>query len=143
MKFFYTLFFLLLALTSFSQNGLVRGHVYNAANNEPVALGKITIIDLQKGAITKEDGSYEIVGIAPGIYSFKASCPGFKDQIINEITVTNARSIELDFNLDFVVNEQKEILVKGNRFIRNVESPVSLKTLICAIVTYSTLNIPL
>jgi hypothetical protein len=129
MKFFYTLFFLLLALTSFSQNGLVRGHVYNAANNEAIALGKITIIDLQKGAITKEDGSYEIVGIAPGIYSFKASCPGFKDQIINEITVTNARSIELDFNLDFVVNEQKEILVKGNRFIRNVESPVSLKTL--------------
>ena len=129
MKFFYTLFFLLIALTSFSQNGLVRGHVYNAANNEAIALVKITIIDQQKGAITKEDGSYEIVGIAPGIYSFKATCPGFKDQIINEITVTNARSIELDFNLDFVVNEQKEILVKGNRFIRNVESPVSLKTL--------------
>ena len=129
MKLFYSLFFLLVTLTSFSKNGLVRGHVYNAANNEAVALGKITIIELQKGAITKEDGSFEIVGIAPGIYSFKATCPGFKDQIINEITVTNARSIELDFNLDFVVNEQKEIIVKGNRFIRNVESPVSLKTL--------------
>ena len=129
MKLFYSFFFLLVTLTSFSQNGIVRGHVYNAANNEAVALGKITIIELQKGAITKEDGSYEIVGIAPGIYSFKATCPGFKDQIINEITVTNARSIELDFNLDFLVNEQKEIIVKGNRFIRNVESPVSLKTL--------------
>jgi hypothetical protein len=129
MKFFYSLFFLLVTLTSFSQNGIVRGHVYNAANNEAVALAKITIVELQNGAITNEDGSYEIVGIAPGIYSFKATCPGYKDQIINEITVTNARSIELDFNLDFVVNEQKEILVKGNRFIRNVESPVSLKTL--------------
>ena len=61
MKLFYSLFFLLVTLTSFSQNGLVRGHVYNAANNEAVALGKITIIELQKGAITKEDGSFEIV----------------------------------------------------------------------------------
>ena len=132
MKSLSLLFFIIiifLSFNSFSQNGLVRGHVLNAANNEAIAFVKISILDQQKGAISIEDGSYEIRGIAPGIYSFKASCPGFKDQIINEILVTNARSIELDFNLDFIVKDQKEVVINGNRFLRNVESPVSLKTL--------------
>ena len=110
-----------MSFNSFSQNGLVRGHVLNAANNEAIAFVKISILDQQKGAISIEDGSYEIRGIAPGIYSFKASCPGFKDQIINEILVTNARSIELDFNLDFILKDQKEVIINGNRFLRNVE----------------------
>jgi len=132
MKFLRLLFLIFLSFisfNSFAQNGLVRGHVLNAANNEAIAFVKISILDQQKGAISLEDGSYEIRGIAPGIYSFKASCPGFKDQIINEILVTNARSIELDFNLDFIVKDQKEVVINGNRFLRNVESPVSLKTL--------------
>jgi hypothetical protein len=132
MKFSHLLFIIVLffvSFNSFSQNGLVRGHVLNAANNEAIAFVKISILDQQKGAISLEDGSYEIRGIAPGIYSFKASCPGFKDQIINEILVTNARSIELDFNLDFILKDQKEVIINGNRFLRNVESPVSLKTL--------------
>ena len=125
----FSIIIIFLSFNSFSQNGLVRGHVLNAANNEAIAFVKISILDQQKGAISLEDGSYEIRGIAPGIYSFKASCPGFKDQIINEILVTNARSIELDFNLDFIVKDQKEVVINGNRFLRNVESPVSLKTL--------------
>jgi hypothetical protein len=132
MKFSHLLFIIVLffvSFNSFSQNGLVRGHVLNAANNEAIAFVKISILDQQKGAISLEDGSYEIRGISPGIYSFKASCPGFKDQIINEILVTNARSIELDFNLDFILKDQKEVIINGNRFLRNVESPVSLKTL--------------
>jgi len=132
MKFSHLLFIIVLffvSFNSFSQNGLVRGHVLNAANNEAIAFVKISILDQQKGAISLEDGSYEIRGISPGIYTFKASCPGFKDQIINEILVTNARSIELDFNLDFILKDQKEVIINGNRFLRNVESPVSLKTL--------------
>jgi hypothetical protein len=92
-------------------------------------LVKIQLLDQQIGAISSEDGSYEIKGIAPGVYSFKASSPGFKDQIINEITVTNARSIDLDFFLEVIVIEQKEVTIRANRFQRNVESPLSLKSL--------------
>ena len=78
MKFLSPLFFIFiifLSFYSFSQNGLVRGHVVNAANNEAIAFVKISILEQQKGAVSLEDGSYEIKGISPGIYSFKASCP--------------------------------------------------------------------
>lgn len=112
-----------------SQVGLVRGKIINASTNLGLPFAKIQLLDQQMGAISLEDGTYEIKGIAPGVYSFKASSPGFKDQIINEITVTNARSIDLDFVLEVVVVEQKEVTIRANRFRQNIESPVSLKTL--------------
>ena len=112
-----------------SQVGLVRGKIINASTNLGLPFAKIQLLDQQMGAISMEDGTYEIKGIAPGVYSFKASSPGFKDLIINEITVTNARSIDLDFVLEVVVVEQKEVTVRANRFRQNIESPVSLKTL--------------
>lgn len=112
-----------------SQVGLVRGKIINASTNLGLPFAKIQLLDQQMGAISLEDGTYEIKGLAPGVYSFKASSPGFKDQVINEITVTNARSIDLDFVLEVVVVEQKEVTIRANRFRQNIESPVSLKTL--------------
>ncbi|MEY4861534.1 MAG: hypothetical protein RL059_1238, partial [Bacteroidota bacterium] len=129
MKYVFILSFLFLISYVQSQVGIVRGKVVNSSSNVGLPLVKIQLLDQQIGAISSEDGSYEINGIAPGVYSFKASSPGFKDQIINEITVTNARSIDLDFFLEVVVVEQKEVTIRANRFQRNVESPLSLKSL--------------
>jgi hypothetical protein len=129
MKYLFILSFLFLISYVQSQIGIVRGKVVNASSNVGLPLVKIQLLDQQIGAISSEDGSYEIKGIAPGVYSFKASSPGFKDQIINEITVTNARSIDLDFFLEVLVIEQKEVTVRANRFQRSVESPLSLKSL--------------
>ena len=129
MKYLFIVSFLFLISYVQSQVGIVRGKVVNASSNVGLPLVKIQLLDQQIGAISSEDGSYEIKGIAPGVYSFKASSPGFKDQIINEITVTNARSIDLDFFLEVIVIEQKEVTIRANRFQRNVESPLSLKSL--------------
>jgi hypothetical protein len=129
MKYLFIASFLFLISYVQSQVGIVRGKVVSASSNVGLPLVKIQLLDQQIGAISSEDGSYEIKGIAPGVYSFKASSPGFKDQIINEITVTNARSIDLDFFLEVIVIEQKEVTIRANRFQRNVESPLSLKSL--------------
>ena len=129
MKYLLIVSFLFLISYAQSQVGIVRGKVVSASSNVGLPLVKIQLLDQQIGAISSEDGSYEIKGIAPGVYSFKASSPGFKDQIINEITVTNARSIDLDFFLEVIVIEQKEVTIRANRFQRNVESPLSLKSL--------------
>ena len=129
MKYLLIVSFLFLISYVQSQVGIVRGKVVSASSNVGLPLVKIQLLDQQIGAISSEDGSYEIKGIAPGVYSFKASSPGFKDQIINEITVTNARSIDLDFFLEVIVIEQKEVTIRANRFQRSVESPLSLKSL--------------
>jgi len=126
---FLFLSFTCISLTFFSQNSLVKGKVTNSLNNEPVQFAKIVAIDLQKGAISDENGFYEISGLNPGVYSFKATVAGFEELVINEITVTNARSIELNFELNAIVLEQKEVVIKASPFQRKSESPVSLKTL--------------
>ena len=47
-----------LALTSgvFAQTGVVKGRVYNAANNTAIEFAKIQVIGLQKGAFSDDLG---------------------------------------------------------------------------------------
>lgn len=127
-----TLLFTFLSLATtfvFAQNAKVSGKVFNASNNEPVFFAKVVLVDGGKGATTDDKGQFVIEGLTPGIYSFKASAPGFTDLVLNEITVTNVRTEELQFALEPIVVEQKEVLVKAKPFVRRSESPVSLRTL--------------
>ncbi len=126
---FLLLSFACISFTFLSQNSLVKGKVTNSLNNESIPFAKIVAIDQQKGALSDENGFYEITGLNPGVYSFKASVAGFEEFVINEIAVTNARSIELNFELNAIVLEQKEVVIKASPFQRKSESPVSLKTL--------------
>ena len=114
---------------SFAQNGLIKGRVYNNSNNQGIPQAKVQIVELTKGTITDDIGNFEFSGIAPGVYSFKATAPGFRELILNEITVTNARSVDLEFAMEEFVLENKEVVVKASPFVRKTESPVSLKTL--------------
>ncbi len=129
MKFYFLILTNIFIFFSFSQIGLIKGRVYNTSNNQGIPQAKVQIIELTKGTITDDNGSFEFSGIAPGVYSFKATAPGFRELILNEITVTNARTVELEFALEEFVLENKEVVVKASPFVRKTESPVSLKTL--------------
>ena len=129
MKRFLHLIFFITSFTTFSQNAKVTGKVFNASNNEPLFFAKVVLVDGGKGATTDDKGQFTIESLTPGIYSFKATAPGFTDLVLNEITVTNVRTEELLFALEPIVVEQKEVIVKAKPFIRKSESPVSLRTL--------------
>lgn len=129
MKTFVTAFFILTSLISFTQTGKISGRVFNSSNNESLPFSKVIVVDQQKGAICLDDGSFVIENLSPGVYSFKATSSGFQELIINDITVTNARTVELNFPLEPIVREQKEVTVKAKTFTKVSESPVSLRTL--------------
>ena len=121
-----------LALTSgvFAQTGVVKGRVYNAANNTAIEFAKIQVIGLQKGAFSDDLGEFLIENLEPGVYSFQATVDGFDPLAINDITVTNARSVEVNFAMTAErVKEQENVTVIANPFVQTKESPVSLKTL--------------
>ncbi len=123
------LIFISIQLFLFAQSGIVKGRVFNGINNESISFAKIKVIGLPKGAITDDNGLFEIKGLSPGVYSFKASVSGFKENIINEISISNARTSNLDFSMQQVIVEQEEVVIKSNPFRKRDESPVSLKTL--------------
>ena len=123
--------FLLSGFSLMAQSGLVRGKTFSISNNAVISDVKIQIIELSKGVKSDSLGAYEIGAIPPGIYTFKAVATGFKPSFQNEITVTNARTVTLDFYLEEIISgkDASEVVVKGPKFVRSTESPVSLKTL--------------
>lgn len=121
--------FLLNLLVTIAQSGTITGRVFNSINNQPIEFVKVQLIGFQKGAFSDINGQFTINEIAPGIYSIKVVGDGFKELIIDDITVTNSRSVEIDFPLEELVFEQEEVTVKANPFRKVKESPVSLKTL--------------
>jgi outer membrane receptor for ferrienterochelin and colicin len=118
-------------LLTLAQNGIVRGKTVNLTNNQALDGVKILIVELSTGTVSDAEGKFEFTKLPPGIYTFRATATGYKPAFQNEISVTNARSITLDFAMEELVSgkESEEVVVKGPKFQRNTESPVSLKTL--------------
>lgn len=120
---------LFLPVVAFNQTGVVKGKVVQAVNGLPIELAKVQIIDQQKGTLTNENGDFELTGLAPGVYSFKAVASGFKDLVINEISVTNSRTATIEFQMEDFIQDKEEIVIIAKQFITKSESPNSLKTL--------------
>jgi hypothetical protein len=129
MKHIYFLIALFCLQYSFGQTGKVTGRVFNELNNDPIFYTKVVVVELNKGAITDAEGTFVLDSLKPGVYSFKASVSGFVDLILNDITVTNARTVTLEFPLEPIAKEQKEVEIKAKPFARRLESPVSVRTL--------------
>lgn len=108
---------------------MIKGYVTDIKNNTPLDLVTIQIIGSEKGAVTNENGYYEISGLIPGIYNIKASSLGYDEKINNEIIVTNIRPTELDIKLEESVQNLKEVQVQSAPFSKTEESPVSLRTI--------------
>lgn len=114
----------------FAQSGVVKGRVFNIANNEPIEFAKVQVVGFQKGGFSDDLGAFFIENLDPGVYSFQASVDGFDPLVINDITVTNARSVELNFAMvETAVQEEDNVTVVARPFEQSKESPVSLKTL--------------
>lgn len=129
MKLFLASIFICVFSISFAQTGKVSGRVYSATNNESLPFSKVLVVDQQKGAVCLEDGTFVIENLNPGVYSFKATSAGYQELILNDITITNARTVELNFPLEPIIREQKEVTVRAKPFLKVSESPVSLRTL--------------
>jgi len=112
---------------AFSQ-GIIRGKITNPVNNQPVAFANVLILKTELGAISDENGNYEIQNIPPGLYNVRASFVGFKSSTSYEVLVTLARAVQLNFNLTEDASELNEVVVKSE-FTRSEETPLSVRKL--------------
>ncbi|WPR74719.1 TonB-dependent receptor [Algoriphagus sp. NG3] len=120
-------FILLNSLNVFSQ-GIIRGKVRNPVNNQPVAFANVIVLNTELGAISDENGLYEITDVPAGLYNVKASFVGFKPKTAFEIQVTLSRSVQLDFELQEETSELSEVVV-SSEFSRSEETPLSVRKL--------------
>lgn len=121
------LVFFIVSFETFSQ-GIIRGKAFNPVNNEPISFANILILQTDLGAITDENGFYEIKNIPPGLYNVRASFVGYKSSTVFDVQVTLARPTQLDFQLEEEASNLNEVVV-SSEFTRSEETPLSVRKL--------------
>lgn len=120
------LFLLLLPLFASAQIK-IKGRV-NANNQQGQVIGaNVYFHELKKGAISAEDGTYEISNLPKGLFIIQVKYIGY-EQIIKSINLT--RDTLIDFNLKETIFEMHEIVTTGiGRSTELKLSPVSIKSI--------------
>lgn len=112
-----------------AQTGVIKGSVRDALNNEPLPFVNILVDETGMGAVTDEEGNYEIPGLSAGIYNLRASFLGYRPQTAFEIQVTYAKPAVVNFLLEEAAEQLEEVVVKADPFRKTEESPVSLRNI--------------
>ncbi|MCG8474284.1 MAG: TonB-dependent receptor [Cytophagales bacterium] len=130
MHFRFVLFFVFFfkSFLVFAQSGILRGKVSQALTNDPVAFASVAVEGESAGAITDEQGGFEITGLEPGLYNVIVSSVGYASQTVFEVEVSIARPAVLEIRLEAAATELEAVEVIAS-FSRNAESPVSLRSI--------------
>jgi hypothetical protein len=127
-------YLLFIALTFYTlqisaQSGIIKGRVFNGANNEPLPFASIIISGTTIGSTSNMDGNFIFTGISPGYYKLTVSTIGYEMVISDEFQVTNAKTTFTDIAMKEKTFNLEDVVVKPNSFRRVEESPVALKSI--------------
>ena len=112
-----------------SQVGSIKGRIFNSINNEPIPFANIIIDSSSTGAASDIDGYYEIKNLTPGQYTVTCSTIGFEKESFYEVEVTSVKATVLNIPLRETANNLKEVEITANPFVKNEESPISMRTI--------------
>ena len=87
------------------------------ASGEVLPGVNIIIDGTLQGASSGEDGFYQILNVKPGIYSLRATYIGFTSIVIENVTVAENLTTEVDFTL-------LEETIEGEEIVVTAEQPV-------------------
>lgn len=118
-----------ISVASHAQTGSIKGRVYSASGNQPVAFANVVISGTNTYSLSDTLGYYEIGGINPGYYRLSALAVGYENALSEEFHVTNARVTYIDIKMVEKPTALDQVVVKATAFKRAEESPVSLKSI--------------
>ena len=110
------LIFLLITILSAGTTGKLAGKVTDN-NGNPIPFANITVMDdetLVSGIMTKENGSYFIINITPGVYDIFCMRGGFKSKKITGVTI----NLDLTEILNITLSQQA-IAIEGFDVVEN------------------------
>jgi TonB dependent receptor-like, beta-barrel/CarboxypepD_reg-like domain/TonB-dependent Receptor Plug Domain len=101
-KYYYTIIILIFAFTNFilaGTTGKIAGRVTDKTTGEPLPFVNIVIVGTTMGAASDVDGYYNILNLAPGTYSVKASAIGYNSMLVENVKVSIDFTTKVDFTL--------------------------------------------
>ena len=94
--------------------GTLAGTVIDASTGETLINANVRIEGTTLGAATNIDGEYRIIGVPVGTYTVTASYIGYGERSIEEVTINNGYTRQLDFQLSSD-NALGEVVVEYER----------------------------
>ena len=98
-----------------TNSGSVAGFVTNL-DGEPIVNVVCQVVDLYNSSLTFDDGSYEIFLIPSGTYNISFSKPGYETLVVENVTVTNGGTTNLDVQLQQISGTGTLICYVENTF---------------------------
>ena len=118
---------LIAGLSAESDNGIIRGRIFNAMNNEPVPFANIVIWNTDAGTSSDFEGNFVLAGLKPGMVEIRVSAVGFRTYISGELMITNARPTYIEVQMEETSVDIDEVTVRTSPFRMREESPVSMR----------------
>ena len=75
----------------FAQQAVLKGRVIEAVSNEPMPFVNVIVSGTSIGAVTDDNGSFQIKGLNPGFVRVQASFIGYHSGLSPEIEISNAK----------------------------------------------------
>ena len=123
------LFFLLLPSLIYSQiEGAINGYVFDSKSQLPLFGANVVIEGAEKGAISDENGFFEISEIKPQSYNLTISYIGYQPKKIFNVIVKSKGNQTLEIYLMESTQELDEVILFESPFKKSKETPLSINT---------------
>ncbi|MCF2442819.1 TonB-dependent receptor [Dyadobacter sp. CY345] len=123
--YFIACFVLLAASISHAQTGSIKGQV-NTSDGKPAQHVSIGIRGIKIGAISNENGNFEINKVKVGTYTVLASYVGL-ETLEKEVEVIEGQTSEINFTLSETANQLSEVVIKDASQYKTNEVSSSLR----------------
>ncbi len=123
------LLFLLLPSLIFSQiDGTINGYVFDSKSQLPLFGTNVVIEGTEKGAISDENGFFEISEIKPQTYNLTVSYIGYQSKKIFNVIIKSKGNQTLEIYLMESTQELDEVILFESPFKKSKETPLSINT---------------
>ena len=128
MKRLITLLFVLPKLIFSQIDGTINGYIYDSKSQLPLFGANVIIEGADKGAISDENGFFEISKIKPQSYNLSVSYIGYQSKKIFNIIIKSKGNQTLEVYLIESAQELEEIILFESPFKKSIETPLSINT---------------
>ncbi|MFL5607424.1 MAG: TonB-dependent receptor plug domain-containing protein, partial [Gemmatimonadaceae bacterium] len=95
-----------------AQTGTISGRVIDSASRQPLSAVSLRLVGTQRGAVTRDDGTYTLPNVPVGAQRIRASRIGFGPQV-RDVTVAAGGTATADFALPAQAAVLGEMVVTG------------------------------
>jgi len=127
-KYIQLIFFLLPFLLHSQVDGKLNGFIFDSKSQLPLLGANIIIEGTDKGAISNEDGFFEISNIKPESYNLSISYLGYQSKKIFNVIIKSKGNQTLEIYLLESTQELEEIVLFESPFKKSKETPLSVNT---------------